>query len=220
MRRRHPLVLREMPATDGTVVLFDVDGTLVDAVSNQQRIWASWAERFGLDPGHVYDLAVRTRPAETVARLLPHRHRAEALERFHRLEDDDVRDGDYRSFAGADRLLRDLEAGRWALVTANLRRRVEGRFRRLELPIPDVIVDAESTTRGKPDPEPYLAAASEMRVSPARCLVIEDSPSGVSAGLAAGMTVWTVNSPAPLAGAHRHFPTLADAAADILRFVA
>ena len=209
-----------MPVRDRAVVLFDVDGTLVDAVGNQRRIWANWAERFGLDPEQVYDLALRTRPTETVARLLPERHRADALEHFQRLEDDDVRDGDYRSFAGAGRLLRDIEAGRWALVTANLRRRVEGRFRRLELPIPDVIVDADSTARGKPDPEPYLAAASQMRVSPARCLVIEDSLSGVSAGLGAGMTVWTVNSPAPLAGAHRHYPTLADAASGILRFVA
>ncbi|WP_275575850.1 HAD-IA family hydrolase [Microbacterium sp. B35-04] len=127
--------------------------------------------------------------------------------------------GDYRAFAGAGRLLRDMEAGSWALVTANLRRRVEGRFRRLKLPIPPVIVDAESTTRGKPHPEPYLAAATALQVDPARCLVIEDSDSGVSAGIAAGMTVWSVNSSIPPSGSHRHFPALADATADIIRFV-
>ncbi|MEV5071692.1 HAD-IA family hydrolase [Microbacterium sp. LMI12-1-1.1] len=209
-----------MPESDDTAVLFDVDGTLVDAVDNQRLIWAQWADRFGLDREQVYALALRTRPAETVARFLPHRDRAAALEEFQRLEDDDVLKGDYRAFAGAERLLRELEIGRWALVTSNLRRRVEGRFRRLQLPIPPVIVDAESTTRGKPDPEPYLAAAAELRVSPARCLVIEDSLSGVTAGLTAGMTVWSVNSRIPPSGAHQHFPELADAAARILRFVA
>ena len=201
-------------------MLFDVDGTLVDAVDNQRLIWARWADQFGLDREQVYALALRTRPAETVARFLPVRDRAVALEQFQRLEDDDVLEGEYRAFAGAERLLRELEIGRWALVTANLRRRVEGRFRRLQLPIPRVIVDAESTTFGKPDPEPYLAAAAELRVSPARCLVIEDSPSGVTAGLTAGMTVWSVNSPTPLSGAHRHFPELDGAAASILQFVA
>lgn len=49
--------------------------------------------------------------------------------------------------------------------------------------------------------------------------VIEDSVSGLSAGRAAGMTVWTVNNHIPLSGAHRHCPSLEDAAADILQFV-
>jgi len=44
-------------------------------------------------------------------------------------------------------------------------------------------------TRGKPHPDLFLHAAAEMRVDPARALVIEDSLSGVTAGVAAGMTV-------------------------------
>lgn len=44
-------------------------------------------------------------------------------------------------------------------------------------------------TRGKPHPDLFLHAAAEMQVDPARTLVIEDSISGVAAGVAAGMTV-------------------------------
>ncbi len=44
-------------------------------------------------------------------------------------------------------------------------------------------------TRGKPHPDLFLHAATEMQVDPARTLVIEDSISGVGAGVAAGMTV-------------------------------
>lgn len=44
-------------------------------------------------------------------------------------------------------------------------------------------------TRGKPHPDLFLHAAAEMQVDPARTLVIEDSLSGVAAGVAAGMTV-------------------------------
>ena len=44
--------------------------------------------------------------------------------------------------------------------------------------------------RSKPAPDVYLLAAQTMGVAPERCAVIEDSPAGISAGLAAGMTVF------------------------------
>jgi len=44
--------------------------------------------------------------------------------------------------------------------------------------------------RGKPAPDLFLFAANKMEVDPARTLVIEDSLTGIRAGLAAGMTVW------------------------------
>lgn len=47
----------------------------------------------------------------------------------------------------------------------------------------------EDVVRHKPDPEPYLLAASRLGVPPSRCLVVEDSPSGVRSGKAAGCRV-------------------------------
>jgi HAD superfamily hydrolase (TIGR01509 family) len=52
------------------------------------------------------------------------------------------------------------------------------------------IYSADDVAHGKPDPAVFLFAASSMGVSPARCAVIEDSVSGVDAGLSAGMTVF------------------------------
>jgi HAD superfamily hydrolase (TIGR01509 family) len=43
---------------------------------------------------------------------------------------------------------------------------------------------------GKPAPDLFLFAAQKMEVTPSMCLVIEDSPTGVLAGVAAGMEVW------------------------------
>lgn len=48
---------------------------------------------------------------------------------------------------------------------------------------------AVHVTRGKPHPDLFLHAAAEMEARPARTLVIEDTPTGVRAGVAAGMTV-------------------------------
>ena len=51
------------------------------------------------------------------------------------------------------------------------------------------VFSASTVARGKPHPDIFLFAAQQMRVPPARCLVLEDSPSGVAAALTAGMTV-------------------------------
>jgi HAD superfamily hydrolase (TIGR01509 family) len=52
------------------------------------------------------------------------------------------------------------------------------------------IFSADDVAHGKPDPAVFLFAASTLGVAPSRCAVIEDSASGVEAGLAAGMAVF------------------------------
>jgi len=51
------------------------------------------------------------------------------------------------------------------------------------------VYSADGWDRGKPFPDIYLAAAKGLGVDPARCLAIEDSPTGARAAIAAGMTV-------------------------------
>ncbi len=59
----------------------------------------------------------------------------------------------------------------------------------------DFIATRDDVKRGKPDPEIYLLAAQALDVVPSRCLVLEDSPSGVRAALAAGMHCIAVTTP-------------------------
>lgn len=77
------------------------------------------------------------------------------------------------------------------------------------------IFSAKQVARSKPAPDVYLFAASTLGVSPSKCLVIEDSPAGVAAGVAAGMTVlgFCANTPAHrlrAAGAHPLFDDMRD----------
>ncbi len=51
------------------------------------------------------------------------------------------------------------------------------------------VYSAALVQRGKPAPDLFLHAAAAMGFAPADCLVIEDSPAGIEAGKAAGMTV-------------------------------
>lgn len=60
----------------------------------------------------------------------------------------------------------------------------------------DFFICAEDYSKGKPDPEPFLLAASKMEVLPEDCLVFEDSPTGVEAARSAGMQYVLVPAPA------------------------
>ncbi|MBC7374644.1 MAG: HAD family phosphatase [Frankiales bacterium] len=60
-------------------------------------------------------------------------------------------------------------------------------------------VAGDEVAHGKPHPEPYLTAAARLGVDPRDCVVLEDSPSGVASGEAAGCAVVAVPS---VAGVH------------------
>lgn len=60
-----------------------------------------------------------------------------------------------------------------------------------------MLVDGGSVRRGKPHPEGYLLAATRLGVAPERCVVVEDAPAGIEAGLAAGMTVVALTTSHP-----------------------
>ncbi len=66
----------------------------------------------------------------------------------------------------------------------------------------DVIMTRDDVKKGKPDPEIYLLLAQKLSVTPAECLVIEDSPSGVKSALLAGMTCIAVTTDFTRSGIH------------------
>ncbi|MEV6957250.1 HAD family hydrolase [Streptomyces sp. NPDC051183] len=74
------------------------------------------------------------------------------------------------------------------------------------------IFSAEDVGRGKPAPDLFLHAARSMGVEPARCVVIEDSPLGIQAAVAAGMDVYGFTGMLPadrLPGATGYFGDMA-----------
>jgi len=60
------------------------------------------------------------------------------------------------------------------------------------------LVAGDDVTHGKPHPEPYLTAAARLGVDPARCLAIEDSPTGLASAVAAGVPALGVEHVVPL----------------------
>ncbi len=75
-----------------------------------------------------------------------------------------------------------------AVCTSSTRRTVELQLGRTDiLHRFDAIIAAGDYPRGKPNPDPFLAAAERLDVHPANCLALEDSHNGVRAAHAAGM---------------------------------
>ncbi|MCK6693784.1 MAG: HAD-IA family hydrolase, partial [Thermoanaerobaculia bacterium] len=66
----------------------------------------------------------------------------------------------------------------------------------------DVILDGNQVKKQKPDPSCFLLAAQALGLSPAECLVFEDSPPGIEAAIRGGFTAIGVGKPEELANAH------------------
>ena len=162
-------------------LLFDNDGTLVSSLESVHRCWTRWAAEYGLSDEEFGRVELHGRPAvEIAAELLPAEVVAEAVARIELLEVDDVPNGGVYLLPGTKDFLDSLPADRWAVVTSATRRLAEARL--------DAVGIADSVSRGKPDPEPYLLAARRLGVDPAHCVVFEDAPAGLASGRAAGMT--------------------------------
>jgi beta-phosphoglucomutase len=74
----------------------------------------------------------------------------------------------------------------------------------------DAIIGAEDVVHGKPDPEVFLTAAARLGVDPARCVVVEDAPTGIDAGRRGGMRTLGVLTTHPHLDADRVAATLAE----------
>lgn len=171
-------------------ILFDIDGTLVDSTAAVNRSWTTWAGRHGHDADSILAVCHGRRAADTLADFIPADQVAAAEAELHDLEMQDL--DSVVELPGALDLLQQLPKGCWAAVTSGDRELMPARLAAAGVPVPDTLVTAEDVSTGKPDPEGYLRAAEILGVDPARCLVVEDAPAGLKAGLAAGSKVLAV----------------------------
>jgi beta-phosphoglucomutase len=58
----------------------------------------------------------------------------------------------------------------------------------------EVIVTGEMVNKGKPNPEPYLKAVDELKVTKEDCIVIENAPAGITSAKGAGLTCFAVQT--------------------------
>lgn len=173
-------------------ILFDMDGVLISSTGADERCWLRWAKHHNMEGAFSLQSTHGRRAVDTLRALRPD---LDPVVEQRRLEDYDAEDySGLIILPGVEKLLASLPADRWTIVTSATVRLLEGRLRHAGLPVPRVLVPADRVANGKPHPEPYLCGAKLLNLSPADCLVIEDSPAGIASGKAAGSRVLAVLS--------------------------
>lgn len=199
------------------LVIFDNDGVLVDSEPISNTLLAAYLTELGHPTSYeeslrdymgaamhrVHDL-VEERTGERLPADFDDVFHARVFAAFER---------ELEPVAGAVEVLEKLAADRVPYCVASSgsheRIRVGHRKTGLDRWFDDGrIFSSQDVGRGKPAPDLFLHAAERMGVAPEKCLVVEDSPLGVRAAVAAGMDVYgfTAMTPAErLAGADRLF---------------
>ncbi|GHH35760.1 HAD family hydrolase [Lentzea cavernae] len=191
-------------------VIFDLDGVLIDS----EQVWDEVRQSFAAAHGgvwtatatrdmqgmstpewgaHLVSLGVRLTPAEASAGVIAEMEKAYA-------EHLPVIPGAVDAVRAVSERFSVAIASSAPAVLIRVFLDVTG------LPVP-VAVSSESCAAGKPSPDVYLAAASQLGVEAASCYAVEDSTNGLKAALAAGMTVLAVPNP--------HFPPAGDVLAQV-----
>ncbi|GAA0492854.1 HAD family hydrolase [Streptomyces olivaceiscleroticus] len=204
------------------LVIFDNDGVLVDSEPISNTILAGYLTELGHPT--TYEESLRDYMGAAMHRV----HDLVAERTGQRLPADFDAEFHTRVFAafeqqltpvtGVPELLAELTAAATPYCVASSgsheRIRVGHRKTGLDRWFTDArIFSSEDVGRGKPAPDLFLYAAEKRGVAPERCAVVEDSPLGVQAAIAAGMDVYgfTAMTPADrLAGATALFTDMAE----------
>jgi sugar-phosphatase len=167
-----------------------MDGVLVSSIGSVNRCWRRWCELYEIPNPEAFEVPHGKRAVDIIRILKPAFNEDQVAEALRVIEDMEIDDtADLTVLPGVVTLLNSLPVDRWAIVTSATWRLMIGRLKAAGLPVPERIIAGDMVTRGKPDPEPYRRGAELLGFAPADCVVVEDAPSGVGAGLAAGCRV-------------------------------
>ena len=178
-----------------SALLFDLDGVLVDSRAVVERVCRLWAARLGVTAEELLKVAHGRRTRDTARILAPH---LDAEKEAAWIDNEELHDTEgLVEVPGAARFVRSLPSGKWAVVTSCGRDLARLRLTTVGIPVPAVIITSEDVSNGKPAPDGYRLGAKRLGVDPGSCVVFEDAPPGIAAGLAAGARVVALRTTHP-----------------------
>jgi len=179
--------MSEVIAVETRGLLFDMDGVLISSIGSVNRCWTLWAKHYNVDVDWALTITHGRRAIDTVKILRPDIDPEAGLRYVEDLEVDD--NEDLKILPGVAELLASLPVGCWTIVTSATERLATARLKHAGLKLPEKMITANNVDNGKPHPEPYQRGAAILGLTSAECVVVEDAPSGVGAGKAAGSPV-------------------------------
>ncbi len=178
-------------------VLFDLDGTLTDTEKYYQKAWPKALSHFGYKMEDWMPLELRSlgrpfAPAKFKEWFGEDFDYNEVREYRKGLVEELIKEGGIPLKPGAKEILTWLrqQGILTALVTANGYNRAERYLKKIDLfDYFDRIICADMVKQGKPAPDIYAFACSELGLSPDETFAVEDSPNGVTSAYLAGCKV-------------------------------
>ena len=178
-----------------SAILFDMDGTLIDS----EPLWLKAEIEVMAEVGCHWDEQDQINclggPAERTERYMQERSQnikpyGYFINRLHEVMRARITN-ELELIPNALSLLKECkDAGiKTALVTASSRDLMTIVLKRFPPGTFDVVVSGDDVEKSKPDPAPYLLAAKQLSVDILKCLVLEDSLTGVQSGLSSGAKV-------------------------------
>ena len=178
-----------------SAILFDMDGTLIDS----EPLWLKAEIEVMAEVGCHWDEQDQINclggPAERTERYMQERSQnikpyGYFINRLHEVMRARITN-ELDLIPNALSLLKECkDAGiKTALVTASSRDLMTIVLKRFPIGTFDVVVSVDDVEKSKPDPAPYLLAAKQLSVDISKCLVLEDSLTGVQSGLSSGAKV-------------------------------
>jgi beta-phosphoglucomutase len=177
--------------------IFDLDGVIVDTAKYHFLAWQRLAKEMGFyftkDQNELLKGVSRVRSLEILLEIgginLNESQKEKAadkknnwyVEYISKLTPDEILPGAYE-------LLIDLKTHKIKLAIGSASKNAGMILQRLELnKFFDAVIDGTKVTKAKPDPEVFLKASDELKVSPEECVVFEDAQAGVEAAKNGGM---------------------------------
>ncbi|KAJ5568729.1 hypothetical protein N7450_011215 [Penicillium hetheringtonii] len=172
-------------------ILSDFDGTIVDSTDAIIKHWHKIGKELGVDPETILADSHGRQSIDTLA--LYDQGKAN-WDYVNYIEGQIPKEygSDAKEIPGGRDILRALETSgaKWGVVTSGTRALISGWLEVLGLTHPENLVVAEDVPLGKPDPRCYLLGAKMIGLEDSKSvLVLEDAPSGIKAGKAAGYKV-------------------------------
>ena len=172
--------------------LFDLDGVIFDTEPQYDRFWEKMAARFRPDAPEMVQKIKGTTLVSTLDAWFSGPYEKDREELVRCLNEFEA-GMDFPYIPGFEAYLDGLRRRgiRSAVVTSSNRIKMEQVYRSLPEFASrfDAILTSEDFRASKPDPDCYLKAAARLGVSPADCIVFEDSRTGIQSGRGAGAFV-------------------------------
>ncbi|PKK38915.1 hypothetical protein ABB02_01728 [Clostridiaceae bacterium JG1575] len=176
------------------LVLFDLDGTLIDTEPTSLEAWISTGREFGIPMTHKMACGFIGRTTASVRdELLPYFEHEGMVEEFIEAKKKRCRsvfERELQAKPGAKTLLLHLQEWKVdvCVATSSARGRSQEFLRRLGLwEMIDFLVGAEDISRSKPDPEIFQTCLAHAKVPAEDALVVEDAYHGILAAHRAGI---------------------------------